>query len=76
MDAKSKRSKRQKLIAEYGYYCFWCGKSLTEDAITIEHLYPKSRGGSNSLENLRLACKPCNQSRGNSLFPPGWTTKR
>lgn len=37
---------------------------------TIEHLLPKSLGGSNALSNLRLACFTCNNSRGNSLFPP------
>ncbi|WP_083637061.1 HNH endonuclease [Leptolyngbya sp. 'hensonii'] len=36
----------------------------------LDHLKPKSRVGSNSLENLRLACLPCNNSRGNSLYPP------
>ncbi|MCW6053385.1 HNH endonuclease [Lyngbya sp. CCAP 1446/10] len=37
---------------------------------TIEHLQPKSLGGSNALPNLRLACFTCNNSRGNSPFPP------
>ncbi|WP_420800307.1 HNH endonuclease [Myxacorys almedinensis] len=40
------------------------------EKLTIEHLKPKSRGGSNLLENLRLACLPCHHSRGNSLYPP------
>jgi 5-methylcytosine-specific restriction endonuclease McrA len=43
---------------------------LPEEKLTLDHLKPKSRGGSNSLENLRLACFPCNNSRGNSLYPP------
>ncbi len=76
MNSNSKRNKKQKLIAEYGHYCWWCGKFLTEDVMTIDHLYPKSRGGSNSLENLRLTCKQCNNSRGNSVFPPGWKSSR
>ncbi|WP_445304438.1 HNH endonuclease [Microcoleus sp. Pol14C4] len=40
--------------------------------MTIEHLRPKSRGGSDCIENLRLACLSCNQSRRNSLYPPNW----
>ena len=76
MTPKSKRHKKQKLIAVYGSYCWWCGKCLTEEEMTIEHLLPRSRGGSNSDENLRLACKSCNQSRGNSIFPPRWKTQR
>jgi len=74
MNSKSKRNKKQKLIAVYGSCCWWCAKQLTEGEMTIEHLYPKSLGGSNSWENIRLACKPCNASRGNSLFPPSWKT--
>ncbi|MGC1394267.1 MAG: HNH endonuclease [Coleofasciculaceae cyanobacterium] len=76
MTPKSKRNKKQKLIDVYGSYCWWCAKPLKEGEITLEHLHPKSLGGSNSLENLRLACKNCNASRGNSLFPPGWKTLR
>ncbi|MBN3899864.1 MAG: HNH endonuclease [Nostoc sp. NOS(2021)] len=36
----------------------------------MDHLLPKSRGGSDSLENLRFSCFSCNNSRGNSLYPP------
>jgi 5-methylcytosine-specific restriction endonuclease McrA len=71
MNTQQKHSNKQKLSDVYGCYCWWCGKSMSIDKLTIEHLLPKSRGGSNSLYNLRLACLPCNRSRGNSLFPPG-----
>ncbi|MFM5979131.1 MAG: HNH endonuclease [Sphaerospermopsis kisseleviana] len=59
------------MVDKYGACCWWCGQSASIDKLTIEHLCLKSRGGSNSLENLRLACLTCNHSRGNSLFPPG-----
>jgi len=71
MNTKQKQTKKHQLVDEYGSYCWWCGNSMLIDKLTIEHLRPKSRGGSNSLENLRLACLTCNRSRGNSLFPPG-----
>ncbi|WP_375466612.1 HNH endonuclease [uncultured Nostoc sp.] len=54
----------------YGNCCCWCSKQMTNSERTIEHLVPKSLGGCNSLSNLRLACFTCNNSRGNSLFPP------
>lgn len=72
MNSQQKRSKKQKLINLYGPYCWWCGKCSSGEQLTIEHLFPKSRGGSNSPENLRLACEKCNKSRGNSLYPPNW----
>ncbi|MFI6008225.1 HNH endonuclease [Streptomyces sp. NPDC051243] len=32
--------------------------------LNIEHLRPRSRGGSNRLANLVLACVPCNEAKG------------
>jgi len=68
MNGRQKRNKKNQLIDEYGLCCWWCGCS--SEKLTIDHLKPRSKGGSDSLENLRLACFPCNNSRGNSLFPP------
>lgn len=31
--------------------------------VTLDHIIPSSRGGSNHPSNLRTACKPCNSSR-------------
>jgi len=70
MNPKQKRAKKAQLIDEFGSRCWWCGYILPTQKLTLDHLKPKSRGGSNSLENLRLACLPCNRSRGNSLYPP------
>jgi 5-methylcytosine-specific restriction endonuclease McrA len=70
MNPKQKQSKKIQLLQEYGSCCWWCGRHLPSNQLTLDHLKPKSRGGSNSLENLRLACFPCNNSRGNSLYPP------
>lgn len=72
MNSKQKSKKKQKLIKDFDLCCWWCGKCLPEEKLTIEHLRPLSRGGSNALENLRLTCFSCNNSRRNSLYPPGW----
>jgi 5-methylcytosine-specific restriction endonuclease McrA len=71
MSPASRHRKRQQLLQMYGNYCCWCGKQMKKSERTIEHLIPKSRGGSNNISNLRLACFTCNNSRGNSLLPPG-----
>ena len=73
MSPKQKNSKKRQLIERDGLCCFWCRKPLLSDALTIEHMNPKSMGGKNDLENLRLACSPCNLSRGNKPFPPGYS---
>ena len=70
LNSKQNRKKKQQLIEFYGCYCWWCGKDFPEDELNIEHLTPLSRGGTNNFENLRLAFRQCNSSRGNSLYPP------
>ncbi|WP_231664232.1 HNH endonuclease [Pseudanabaena sp. 'Roaring Creek'] len=62
-------------VLGFGERCWWgtyCSSSnvFTLDELTLDHLIPQSKGGSNNPENLRLACLCCNRSRGNSLFPP------
>ncbi len=41
--------------------CVFCG---TNDALQTDHLIPRSRGGSDSADNLVQTCNRCNSSRG------------
>lgn len=75
MNCRQKKQKKQILIEKYGCLCYWCSKELPENELTLDHLNPISKGGSHSLENLRLACKYCNNKRGNSFYPPNWQGK-
>lgn len=54
---------RKNIIRRDGYTCQYCGKKSTE--LTIDHIIPKSRGGSDSWENLVGACKACNNKKSN-----------
>ncbi len=67
MTPRTKRNKKERLIAQYGPYCCYCRKHLTREQMTIEHLLAKRDGGTNAIENLRLACYHCNHSRHNSI---------
>ena len=49
--------------------CWMCACVVTRGTASVDHLQPKSRGGANSAENYRLACKPCNAARGNVVIP-------
>lgn len=46
------------LLEKFGHKCCYCGK--TDIPLEIEHITPKSRGGSNRVSNLCLACWRCN----------------
>jgi len=54
---------REYLLEKFNRKCCYCGK--TDIPLEIEHITPKSRGGSNRVSNLCLACRPCNQRKGN-----------
>ena len=54
---------REYLLAKWSHKCAYCGK--TDVPLEIEHIVPKSRGGSNRVLNLTLSCHECNQKKGN-----------
>jgi 5-methylcytosine-specific restriction endonuclease McrA len=45
-----------------GNVCFYCKEPLTFD-FHIDHKIPIAKGGTHSLDNLVLACMPCNQEK-------------
>lgn len=54
---------KEYLLLKWGHQCAYCQKQ--EIPLEIEHLIPRSRGGSNRVSNLALACRACNQKKGN-----------
>lgn len=46
------------------FQCIWCQKTLPDTVKTKDHLKPRCCGGSNSADNIRLACGSCNVNRG------------
>lgn len=53
---------REYLLEKWGRKCVYCGKSNIP--LEIEHIIPKSRGGSGRVSNLTLSCHKCNQKKG------------
>jgi 5-methylcytosine-specific restriction endonuclease McrA len=47
--------------------CYYCGKSVPPDKLTMDHVVPLSRGGKSARNNLVAACKECNNRKKNSL---------
>ncbi|MEH2193070.1 MAG: RNA-guided endonuclease IscB [Nostoc sp.] len=54
---------REYLLEKWGRKCAYCG--VENVPLEIEHIHPKSKGGSDRISNLTLACHDCNQKKGN-----------
>ncbi|GGN61317.1 hypothetical protein GCM10011579_027460 [Streptomyces albiflavescens] len=55
---------RAYLHARWNRACAYC--DATDVPLNIDHLRPRSRGGSNRISNLVLACVACNQAKGST----------
>lgn len=52
---------RQRILARDGHQCQHCGGT---ENLSLDHIYPRSLGGPDTEENLRVLCVPCNSSKG------------
>lgn len=56
--------KKTYLLERENYCCIYCGIHASKAKMEIEHVVPKSKGGTDSLNNLVLSCHECNQAKG------------
>jgi hypothetical protein len=47
----------------HGGDCFFCKKAVAEAELAIDHADPLALGGKDDLQNLLIACKPCNSKK-------------
>ena len=45
------------------YTCQYCNTKKPHRELTLDHVFPKSRGGKDTWENLTTACKKCNNEK-------------
>ena len=50
---------RLQVLRRDAYTCAYCGDIATQ----VDHVWPKSRGGEDTLENCVAACEPCNSAK-------------
>ncbi|MBW4670921.1 MAG: HNH endonuclease [Cyanomargarita calcarea GSE-NOS-MK-12-04C] len=53
---------REYLLEKWDRKCSYC--EIKDVPLQIEHIHPKSKGGSNRISNLCLACEKCNLKKG------------
>lgn len=63
----SNRKPLQVLYERDNGICWRCGEWFPIEQTTRDHVVPKSMGGGNGFHNLKLCCRPCNESKGDTL---------
>ena len=58
---KNLRVNRARIYKRDSFQCVYCGSNKN---LTIDHVLPKSRGGSNRWTNLVTCCGNCNRKKG------------
>jgi 5-methylcytosine-specific restriction endonuclease McrA len=57
----AKRLWRESIFERDRYRCTYCGSG---DALTLDHVKPRCKGGPTNTNNCVTACRACNQAKG------------
>jgi len=77
-DIKKERNKARELRASQWWkrklakgVCYYCGRSVMPQDLTMDHIVPIARGGKTTKGNIVTACKECNNTK-KQLLPMEW----
>ena len=74
MRTKIGKETRKQIFKKTNGHCLYCMRKLTMNIeevsdniryMTVDHIVPLMRGGTNEFDNLIAACDPCNYKKGN-----------
>jgi len=58
--SEARRLWRRKIKERWDYECAYCGSNKN---LTIDHIVPRSKGGTDFTKNVVCCCHDCNQSK-------------
>jgi len=67
MPVKDLPFSRRNIYRRDNYTCQYCGRRCRTEDLTIDHVVPRSRGGTTSWDNCVCACSRCNARKGSRL---------
>ena len=74
-DVKHYRSNKEKLFGQQHGKCKGCNEIFPYQFMEVDHILPKSKGGTDEFENLQVLCSHCNRSKGSKTMAQ-WNTYR
>jgi 5-methylcytosine-specific restriction endonuclease McrA len=60
-DTHQRKITRRAVFARDGWTCQYCG---SRSSLTVDHVIPRSKGGTSDWENIVASCAPCNRRKG------------
>ena len=69
---------KETLITQFGAECWGCGFQPPDEDdryLHLDHINPKSSGGSNDIDNRSILCQPCNSLKSNTMTLDGLRRK-
>ena len=58
------RKTRERILRRDGFICQYCG----QEADTVDHIIPFSKGGSHTWDNVRNCCLKCNITKHDRIY--------
>lgn len=63
-------SQRFTILERDEFTCRYCGRKAPETELEVDHVHPRSKGGSDDVSNLATTCRNCNQGKGDRVLRP------
>lgn len=59
---------RFQILVRDGFACRYCGRTSATSELHIDHKFPRSAGGLDSLDNLITSCRECNLGKSDAIL--------
>jgi 5-methylcytosine-specific restriction endonuclease McrA len=69
---QNRKNRIVKMLEEQNGVCYICGRTMQENEITVDHVIPRAKGGTDSVQNLKLAHERCNHAKDDKLIGESW----
>jgi 5-methylcytosine-specific restriction endonuclease McrA len=58
---------RENVFYRDRFQCQYCAQTFVRSELTLDHVIPRSKGGTTSWDNVVSCCKSCNNKKGDKL---------